>query len=467
MRVLIFLKRILKSEEGFALPAALALLLVGGLLLVPSSMLTQTSLNSNRIIDDRDKSIYAADAGIEYALWQIQNNAGLHLPSLHQQISVPFVETINGKTLAITIYNQDGKTFRINSVSSDGVGLSVGIISDVDLTFTGGTSSSLFDYALASLNGNISLSGNTDVESDEVQQGDIYANGNVSLSGNAKVNGDAGATGTISTLNNATIAGQRTEGAPPLPIPAVDTASYENETLASACVAVTHPTGWTISGTGNYEHTSPVHVTGNLSITRSGTVTFTNNVCVDGNLSIGANTSVVFQGPVKVTGTISISSNITITFGSTVHVDGSFTTSGNAVMNVGGTLYVKGGIALSGNSNGFTGGHTVIAEGNITMSGNSTVYPAAENIPFVMSKNGTMTLSGNNWTAAILYAPNGSITLSGNSKLYGSAVGQSIAGSGNSKITYPIDLRNREDLPGTQTSGTVLSGMTIRTYSIQ
>ena len=455
MKVFSFLKKMLKSEEGFALPAALALLLVGGLLIVPSSMLTQTSLSANRITDDRDKSIYAADAGIEYALWQIDNKikdpgtSSLQLPQLGQQMAMPFSEVLNGKNLTVTIYNQDGKTFRVNSISSDGVGLDLAVISDVDLTFTGGTSSSVFDYALASLNGNITLSGNSDVESDEVQEGDIYANGNVALSGNAKVNGDANATGTVTTLNNSKIMGDKIPGAPPLTIPTVDTASYENETLTSSCVPVTHPSGWTISGNGNYQYDSPVHVVGDLTITRNGTVTFTDKVCVDGNLSVGSNTTMVFQGPVKVTGTFSISSNTSITFGSTIHVTGNFTTSGNAVMHLGGTVYIKGAMSLSGNSNGFTGGHTVIAEGNISMSGNSQL--PAEQIPFIMSTNGTVTLSGNAWTSAILFAPNGAVTLSGNSRLYGSAVGTSITGGGNCKITYPTDLRNRDDLPGTVT----------------
>jgi hypothetical protein len=463
MKIIKSIKKILSSEEGFALPAALVLLLVGGLLVVPSSVLVSTSLTANRAVDETDKSVYAADAGIEYALWQVQNNPSLQLPSVGQQSSLPFSETLNGKNLTITISNQDGTTFTIISTTEGGVGRNATVSSDVDLTFSGGSSSAVFDYALASLGGDITLSGNTDVEADEVEQGNIYSNANVGLSGNAKVNGDASAYGTITTINNSRIMGQEYPGYPQLTPPTVDTASRESETLAGTCVPVTH-TSWTISGTGNYQHTSPVHVSGNLSISRLGTVTFEQAVCVDGNLSISSLSTVIFQGGVKVGGSIYISTNNSITFGSTVHVTGNFQTTGNSAINLGGTVYIKGAISMSGNSASFNGGSWVIAEGNITLTGNSQL--AAEQIPVIMSTSGTATLAGNNWTSAIIYAPNGAITLSGNSRLYGSAVGESISGSGNSKIIYPVDLRNRQGLPGESSGGTTVSSVAIRTYSI-
>lgn len=465
MKALIFLKKVLKSEEGFALPAALILLLIGGLLIVPASALTHTSIYANRAADEIDKSIYAADAGIEYAYWQVKNNSSLQLPAVGQQISLQFTEVLNGKNLTITIYNQDGTHFRITSTTSGASERNATIISDVDLTFTGGSSSSVFDYALVSLNGNITLSGSTDVESDEVQEGDIYSNGNIALSGSANVNGDASATGTISTSGSSHITGQSLTPTPPLPTPDIDSTSYENETLAATCAPVTHGS-WTISGTGDYQHTSPVHTSGNLSISRQGIVTFASTVCVDGDLTIGSGSTVIFQGPVKVGGLISITTNESVTFGSTVNVGGNFNTSGNPVINVGNTVYINGAISMSGTgAASFAGGQTIVAEGNITLTGNSQL--AAEELPFIMSTNGAVTLSGSNWTSAVIYAPNGTISLSGNSRLYGSAVGQSIVGSGSSKITYPIDLRNREDLPGNVSSGSVLDTMTIRNYAIQ
>src|SRR4030043_417417 len=108
MKAISLLRKILKSETGSALPAALALLLVGGLMVVPASVLTQTSLNANRIADDMDKSIYTADAGIEYTLWEISNNPDLQNNlgqlTVGDHLSLTFPEgTLNGKNVTIIL----------------------------------------------------------------------------------------------------------------------------------------------------------------------------------------------------------------------------------------------------------------------------------------------------------------------------------------------------------------------------
>jgi hypothetical protein len=85
-----------------------------------------------------------------------------------------------------------------------------------------------------------------------------------------------------------------------------------------------------------------------------------------------------------------------------------------------------------------------------------------------MAINGNVSLTGNNTTSAVIYAPEGSITLGGNSHLIGCAVGESVSGSGNSTVTYLMDLRDRDDLPGREEGGPGSGmGLTIRTYSIQ
>ena len=468
------LNKIIKREDGFALPAALVLLLLGGLLVIPTTSLTSTNLTLNRAVDEADRNMYAADAGIEYTYWQIVNNPLLSLPTVGQQSTVDFPASVNGKPVSVILQNVDGTTFRIESTSSSGSPRSYTTTSDVDIAFTGGGSSSsdVFDYALFSTNGDITLGGNTDVESDEVQQGDVYANnGNVYLSGNAVVNGDASATSSITTADNSSITGGSFPGSPQITTPVIDGTAYESETLDFTCVPVTQTGDWTISGIGDVTFSSPEHISGNMSISRLGTVTFEGSVCVDGNLTISSNANVVFNGPVKVGGTLSIESNNTVTFGSTLYIGSNLSTSGNAVINLGGVVYIGGALAMSGNQSAkFTGGQTIVVDGNITLTGNSSCNEAAENIPVIISQNGNITLAGNNYAAAIMYAPNGAVSLSGNSKLYGCAVGQSVTGSGNSRIAYPIDLRNREDLPGDDSGGgggTTVSGITIRTYGIQ
>ena len=67
------LKRMISSEKGQALPLVLALLALGGLTIVPMLDYSTTILNSGRIIDEGVKGIYAADAGVEDALWSLGN----------------------------------------------------------------------------------------------------------------------------------------------------------------------------------------------------------------------------------------------------------------------------------------------------------------------------------------------------------------------------------------------------------
>lgn len=62
-------KPISQSEKGQALPIVLALLALGGLTVLSSLSYATTSLNAGQIISHNVKGIYAAEAGIEYALW--------------------------------------------------------------------------------------------------------------------------------------------------------------------------------------------------------------------------------------------------------------------------------------------------------------------------------------------------------------------------------------------------------------
>ena len=73
--------RAIKSESGQALPIVLVLLLLGGLLIAPTLSYASTSLNSGRVVEKNVNGLYAADAGVEYVLWQITNS----IPPPYQQ----------------------------------------------------------------------------------------------------------------------------------------------------------------------------------------------------------------------------------------------------------------------------------------------------------------------------------------------------------------------------------------------
>ena len=68
-----FLKQMMSSEQGQALPVVLILLVLGGLTIAPSLSYATTSLNSGRLLQESVKGIYAADAGVEDTLWRLEN----------------------------------------------------------------------------------------------------------------------------------------------------------------------------------------------------------------------------------------------------------------------------------------------------------------------------------------------------------------------------------------------------------
>ena len=68
-----FLKHVINSEKGQALPIVLALLVLGGITIAPTLNYAATSLNSGRAIKDGVKGFYAAEAGVEDTLWCLKN----------------------------------------------------------------------------------------------------------------------------------------------------------------------------------------------------------------------------------------------------------------------------------------------------------------------------------------------------------------------------------------------------------
>ncbi len=77
-----------------ALPVVLALLAIGGLLIAPTLNYASTSLNAGQVVKENVRGIYAADAGIEDALWKIKNS------TLLQEYQLP--ENINQMQVDIT-----------------------------------------------------------------------------------------------------------------------------------------------------------------------------------------------------------------------------------------------------------------------------------------------------------------------------------------------------------------------------
>jgi len=68
-------RMIQKGELGQAFPITLALLIIGGLTILPSLGLTYSSAKTSNMLQEGTKGTYAADAGIEDTLWALAHGA--------------------------------------------------------------------------------------------------------------------------------------------------------------------------------------------------------------------------------------------------------------------------------------------------------------------------------------------------------------------------------------------------------
>ena len=80
-----------------ALPIVLALLILGGLTIVPSLSFTSTNLEAGKLAETKAKAIYTAEAGIADAIWRVRYNIPSSLPYSYQ------LSNLNGISANVTI----------------------------------------------------------------------------------------------------------------------------------------------------------------------------------------------------------------------------------------------------------------------------------------------------------------------------------------------------------------------------
>ncbi len=142
---------LIKNEGGQALLLVLALLGVGSIMLAPMLSFMGTGLETGRVYEAKAMEIYAADSGVEDAIWKIQNEYegyiatieidghpvtlnGLPLyvipeaddgyifdPPVERNYCTYDIADVNGKSVRITITYLDGMVYRVvSSAPADG-----------------------------------------------------------------------------------------------------------------------------------------------------------------------------------------------------------------------------------------------------------------------------------------------------------------------------------------------------------
>ena len=99
------LKKAVKDESGKVLILALIVLVVGGLLLGPLLGLMSTGLMAGQMYERRTAEVYAADAGVEDAIWRITNNRAQFGPD--GWYVYPESLGVNHKTVGVRVFRED------------------------------------------------------------------------------------------------------------------------------------------------------------------------------------------------------------------------------------------------------------------------------------------------------------------------------------------------------------------------
>ena len=171
-----FVKRAIRDEKGAGVLAlVLVLLVVGGLILTPLLGLMSTGLMAGQAYERHTDRLYAADAGVEDAIWKIQTNNLAFDPATNW--SQPWHLTANGKNVTVQAYREDldpncpeDFTYRIFSTAeADGGGGTADIGSstaiDAHLVVSYLSMSGLLDNAIVS-NNTINIQPNNYIDGD-------------------------------------------------------------------------------------------------------------------------------------------------------------------------------------------------------------------------------------------------------------------------------------------------------------
>lgn len=247
----------MNSEKGQALPLALAALAVGMLVIAPFLGHASSNLIGSRVYGQVMSEQYSADAGVEYAIWNLQSGES-EVPE-GGELELPEF-TINNKTVNVTIANESGLTYKITSTATSDDGSSTTIESRVLVT------AGWVDYAIISNH----TEGKLTLADQVVVNGDIYYAGVLEISGNAIINGDI-------------IEGD------PLNI-GIDPEEYEAEAQSGG----THNGDLTIES-GPYT-LGPLYITGDLKIKAGVNVILGGTVYVAGKIKIGGDVTITGEG---------------------------------------------------------------------------------------------------------------------------------------------------------------------------
>ncbi len=280
----------------------------------------------------RNQAFYAAEAGIQDAFWQMQNNGNWRAAA-----GTPFTGTVGNCTFSVTAVGGWNSPVLITSTGSYGT--------DATTTINATVTPDTIVPAIT-VGNNFANNGNV------VINGDVQAKGSISTQGKLVDNGSLAAGGTISTQGSVDITGASAQNVPNITIPTINISALAATATQVIHVGNSQPNVSSINfGQGGIVYyDGPINFKGNVTLTGYGTLVVNGDVSIQSSASFGSSNNpalanVVTAGALTVDGYLGIVGSIY----------------------VGTDMSKKGGLNLTG---------VLVTQNNLTTSGGITLTRA-------------------------------------------------------------------------------------------
>ena len=182
------MKNLVRDEKGAALVLALILLLIGGLISAALLGHMGSGILAGTVHERRTAELYAADAGVEDAIWKIQNSDGYLPCNLDSEPRIYIITDINGRNVQVTIEFADWSTYKITSIAAidDGGGTAaIDSATAVEsyVSFSYMDFSSLLNHAIVSFD-------TIDIQPNNYIDGDVWLPDEEDLNNKGKITGE-------------------------------------------------------------------------------------------------------------------------------------------------------------------------------------------------------------------------------------------------------------------------------------
>lgn len=219
----------------------------------------------------REQATTLAEAGVERALWQLNQSVGSYSGETNTLLG-----STGTFTVAITNKTTSLKTITATGYTPDSTNPKAKRTIKVDVLISSEGIS--FRYAVQAGFGGVSMANSSTIN------GTVYSNANITGSGSSLISGDAFAVGTISSPDP-TVTGTKNPSASPEPLPTLDYNYWRSAAAVGGTIDCSlTPAQCDISG--GLANIGPKKYIGNLIVSNQATVTVDGPIYVTGNVTV-------------------------------------------------------------------------------------------------------------------------------------------------------------------------------------